>query len=485
MPKLDPIFHDGMLPPLRHPVQVSLIRLGPLPPDAARALFLSLAERMSVRLPPAAAESVLAKAAGVPLFLVELCRHSLAGPAAPDFVVPDSIQQIVLARTDRLPARAQAVLKVAATLGSGFTAESVWAVAGGASSPERVRRAFRTLRAANLILEREGGPAPPKEIEDLDEGDEDDEEDGGQPAAAWPPLDLPFSFFHALTRDAVYNAMLRTQRRELHAAAGRWLEARSKDDGHDLAALAMHYRLGGMPEKALGYLVRAAEHAMATNALAEAARLNAEVVEAIDGLGLAGPDAPPVPRAARAEAEAPAGRRPSEVDPSATPGGPGKQAAWAVVRGCALRSWALVCYYEGKFQAAQELAAASLETLGEPLAQNMRSPLALARALFKVWRLGQQKSDAAPPTKAAADLLASPTLLARRQAILESSLIVLWSLSRIGANHARSKEQHARLITPISRAYEISLGTPGEALGLADVRVRGNFTGPTLLQRKT
>eukprot|EP00741_Cyanophora_paradoxa_P015197 tig00020849_g14668.t1 len=476
-PKREPLFRDGMLPPLRHPVQVSLIRLGPLPPDAARALFLSLAERMSVQLPPAAAESVLAKAAGVPLFLVELCRHSLAGPAAPDFVVPDSIQQIVLARTDRLPARAQAVLKVAATLGSGFTAESVWAVAGGASSPERVRRAFRTLRAANLILEREGGPAPPKEIEDLDEGDEDedDEEDGGQPAADWPPLDLPFSFFHALTRDAVYNAMLRTQRRELHAAAGRWLEARSKDDGHDLAALAMHYRLGGMPEKALGYLVRAAEHAMATNALAEAARLNAEVVEAIDGLGLAGPDAPPVPRAARAEAEAPAGRRPSEVDPSATPGGPSKQAAWAVVRGCALRSWARVRYYEGKYHIAQELAAASLGTLGEPLAQNTGSPLALARALFRVWRLGRA-SDAAPPAAAAADLLASPTLLARRLAILDCSLIVMWSLSRIGATPARSKEHLARLIVPISRAYEISLGTPAEALALADVRVRGNFT---------
>eukprot|EP00741_Cyanophora_paradoxa_P008405 tig00000137_g8132.t1 len=46
-----PNTNDIILPPLRHPVQVALIRLGPLPPAAARALFLSLAKRMTVQLP--------------------------------------------------------------------------------------------------------------------------------------------------------------------------------------------------------------------------------------------------------------------------------------------------------------------------------------------------------------------------------------------------------------------------------------------------
>eukprot|EP00741_Cyanophora_paradoxa_P008406 tig00000137_g8133.t1 len=259
--------------------------------------------------------------------------------------------------------------------------------------------------------------------------------------------------------------MLTAQRRELHLAAGRWLEMRSKGDGHDLAALTMHYRLGGLPEKALKYLARAAEHAMSTNALAEAARLNAEVISAIDELGLAGPDVPPVPRAAKAESDEapPSARRPG--DPVASPTSPDKHAAWAIARGCALRSWAMVRYYEGHFRVAFELAAASLATLGEPLPEHGDSVFVLARIVLRIIRLSANVDGkfsrasatiAPPPTSP----IATSTLRCRREAIFDSSLVVLWSLPTFPT------------CVP---AYEISRDTPDALLGVDDVRVRGNF----------
>src|SRR5690606_32406884 len=63
-----------------------------------------------------------------------------------------------------------------------------------------------------------------------------------------------WAFKHALTRDVAYAMLGDDQLKELHAQAGHWLAKMGEDD----ATVARHLELGGQPEKAAGYLEKAA-----------------------------------------------------------------------------------------------------------------------------------------------------------------------------------------------------------------------------------
>src|SRR6185436_18352287 len=56
------------------------------------------------------------------------------------------------------------------------------------------------------------------------------------------------------------------ERHELHALAGAWLASM----GEDSATVAGHYDLGGQPARAAEYWAKAAQRALATNALTDA-----------------------------------------------------------------------------------------------------------------------------------------------------------------------------------------------------------------------
>jgi hypothetical protein len=73
-------------------------------------------------------------------------------------------------------------------------------------------------------------------------------------------------FKHALVRDVAYASLGERERQELHALAGAWLSAM----GEDSATVAGHYDLGGEHTKAAEYWAKAAQRALATNALTDA-----------------------------------------------------------------------------------------------------------------------------------------------------------------------------------------------------------------------
>lgn len=75
-----------------------------------------------------------------------------------------------------------------------------------------------------------------------------------------------WTFKHALVRDVAYACLGEPERRELHALAAAWLTSM----GEDSAVIAEHYDLGGLHASAADHWERAAQRALATNALTDA-----------------------------------------------------------------------------------------------------------------------------------------------------------------------------------------------------------------------
>lgn len=178
--------------------------LGPLRTAEARAL----AERMGNAAGDAFTLGCIERAGGNPLFLEQLLR---VGPA-PD-ALPATVQSVVIARLDRLPAAVRRALRVASVLGQRF---SLTALAQGLGEP------LPDARPVQGLLRVEG--------------------DDGQ-------------FAHALVHEAAYASLPRAQRRVLHARAAAWYA------GRDATLRAEHLERADDPAAAAAYLDAAREQA--------------------------------------------------------------------------------------------------------------------------------------------------------------------------------------------------------------------------------
>ena len=119
--------------------------------------------------------------------------------AAVDLGIPDSVQGVLAARIDLLPAEAKAALQAASVIGRSFTPGGLAALTG--SSAE-----VRTLVERGFVR-----PTQPELV-----------------------------FKHALTRDVAYGSLPKASRARLHAAFATWLEADDATDGR-AGVLAHHY----------------------------------------------------------------------------------------------------------------------------------------------------------------------------------------------------------------------------------------------------
>ena len=140
---------------------------------------------------------VLDKAEGVPFFLEELV-HALQEtgaialhdgqwrltPGSTGVSVPNTVEEVLMARIDRLPEGAKLVLQIGAVIGREFSRELLREVAG---LPEQELTAHLTaLTEAELLYAR-----------------------------GLPPQ-TTYLFKHALTQEAAYRSLLTAQRQELH-----------------------------------------------------------------------------------------------------------------------------------------------------------------------------------------------------------------------------------------------------------------------------
>lgn len=213
------------------------IVIGPLPAAEIRAVAAGAVGR---ELPPSAAALVEAKAGGNPLFSRELAlalreRGALDGtaPWRGELESPDSVEAVIASRIDRLPAGAQAVLKVASVLGRAFAADALRELAGGEIDDQ-----LAALSELDLL---------------------------GRNAS---PGDGELAFRHALIRDVVYEQLLYAHRRDLHRRAAEHLERRGVKGATD-AALAHHWDRAGDPERAVPRYAAAGDSAFHAGAFRE------------------------------------------------------------------------------------------------------------------------------------------------------------------------------------------------------------------------
>ena len=213
------------------------------------------------RLPPALQSLILDKADGNPFFVEELGRSLqelgvirrdgrdiVLTRALTEAPLPDTIEDLILARIERLADGPRRLLRVASVIGREFTRS----VLGRVVEPSlAIDEALRELRAAGLILERRLFP------------------------------EVEHAFKHALTHDVAYASVPPQERRTLHRRIAESLEAAHADHLSEMAPLlARHYSAAEDWARALDYLVRAADRAAKSFATREALALYDEALQA-------------------------------------------------------------------------------------------------------------------------------------------------------------------------------------------------------------
>ncbi|HEV8459711.1 MAG TPA: adenylate/guanylate cyclase domain-containing protein [Gaiellaceae bacterium] len=224
------------------------INLGPLTEDETSQLIGSLLER-SV-LSPETKRALLERSGGNPLYAEEFVRLLADREHVTEMIeVPDSVQALIAARLDTLPAERKSLLQDASVVGKLFWAGAV------ADMGERDRRdvefALHELCRKELVR-----PSRESSMESEQE----------------------YGFWHLLVRDVAYAQIPRVARASRHQAAADWLERQAGDRVEDVAdVLAYHYLqaleltraagggddVGELETRAMHYLSLAGERALA------------------------------------------------------------------------------------------------------------------------------------------------------------------------------------------------------------------------------
>jgi tetratricopeptide (TPR) repeat protein len=218
-------------------------------------------------LPAELREQVLQRAAGVPFYLEEILRMLMdAGllrrqgggwQTAPQtdvgaLGVPATLQELILARFDRLSERERRVLQFASVIGRQFSYELLEAVMASA------RVGTGTLASA---------PAGADPLANVLQGLVRREFVLPLPHATGEV----YQFRHALVAEAIYSTLLRRDRGELHGLVGEAME-RVYAGGLEehIEVLARHYAWSTRLDRALHYLILAGQKAARGNAIEQA-----------------------------------------------------------------------------------------------------------------------------------------------------------------------------------------------------------------------
>jgi class 3 adenylate cyclase/predicted negative regulator of RcsB-dependent stress response len=187
---------------------------------------------------------ILSRASGVPFFLEEILRMlidkgmifgeigswSVAAEADIDSAgVPDTLEELILARFDRLHEWQRRVLQVASVIGREFTM-SVLQFALPEIAPDIMFQILAELGEKDFVFPQSDSP------------------------------DAVFSFKHALLSEAIYKTMLRRERSELHGLIGEAIEyvyAHRLEEQVEI--IARHYAYSRKYGKALHYLILAGQ----------------------------------------------------------------------------------------------------------------------------------------------------------------------------------------------------------------------------------
>ncbi len=173
--------------------------------------------------------------------------------AAADVEVPDTIQEVILSRIDRLGPEAKGALQLASVIGREFTVRLLGRISDIEAGLDQLLGGLKVLE---LIYEK----------------------------AYFP--ELAYMFKHALTHDVAYSTLLLERRKALHSLAASAIEELYAERlPEQYEALAYHYYEGQDWGKALEYLEKAGDKAAAAYANQDALDYYARAIETGERLG--------------------------------------------------------------------------------------------------------------------------------------------------------------------------------------------------------
>jgi DNA-binding CsgD family transcriptional regulator/tetratricopeptide (TPR) repeat protein len=199
-------------------------------------------------------EGIARRTEGNPFFIEELlaARGDTAGG---DARLPETLRDVLISRVTALSEAAQQVLGIAAVAGRSVEPELLATVAAVPESD--LEAPLREALAAQLLVEDPAG-------------------------------DGVYRFRHALLAEAVYDDLLPSTRRRLHAAYATALDARPVPEGAEgaslLAALAHHATAAHEPVRALRAWIAAARAATESYAFAESVRAFERAIDLWDAV---------------------------------------------------------------------------------------------------------------------------------------------------------------------------------------------------------
>jgi class 3 adenylate cyclase/tetratricopeptide (TPR) repeat protein len=223
-------------------LNASTIALAPLSGEETANLISALSERPLLEAEVQA--TLIERAGGNPLYAEQYVRMLAEREASEELPLPESIQGIIAARLDSLPAGEKTVLQDAAVVGKVF-----WLGALGV-----VEQQLLSLQQKDFV-QRARRSSVAGETE--------------------------YAFRHVLVRDVAYGQIPRAERAEKHVRTAEWIESLGRREDHsDL--LAHHYlsamelmravgqSVDGLASRAREALVEAGERAFALSALPQA-----------------------------------------------------------------------------------------------------------------------------------------------------------------------------------------------------------------------
>jgi class 3 adenylate cyclase/predicted ATPase len=194
-------------------------------------------------LPAEVVQHIVKKTDGVPLYVEELTKtivesallreesdhYELTGPLS-TVTIPDTLQESLMARLDRLP-KVREVAQLGAVLGREFEYEMLKALAP--MDEARLQDGLSQLVEAELLYQR------------------------GRPPRA------TYTFKHALIQDAAYQSLLKRTRQQCHRQVADILESRFPETVETQPELlAHHHTEANSPQKAVEYWLKAGQQAV-------------------------------------------------------------------------------------------------------------------------------------------------------------------------------------------------------------------------------
>src|SRR5213596_3560518 len=219
-------------------------RIGLQPVDEGAATHIVRATLGVAELPRELAVTIAGKAEGNPFFLEEIGRtleetgavraengRLVLAQAASTITVPETVQDVIAARLDRLADSQKRTVQTASVIGREFALALLRRVS---DLQEQLEQNLTELKRIELIYQKGGFG------------------------------ELEYVFKHALTQDVAYASLLQSERRRLHALIGTAIEEVYAGRLEERAeGLAYHFSRGEVRDKVVQYAREAGERAAA------------------------------------------------------------------------------------------------------------------------------------------------------------------------------------------------------------------------------